>query len=169
MSVSRGVFPGLLVVLAVGSAGCSAGHGGVPPPMAGATASSPPSGARPTAAPESAFPPGTVGVLDCGGTYQVRPTSIVFACADGAYQLTDISWTQWTDQQAVGTATEAANDCVPNCAQGTFHHRPVSVLLGNPRALADGSAGHFTQAVVSGGPDEEAHVLPLPEQPTWRP
>jgi hypothetical protein len=169
MSVSRRVIPELLLVVAVGSAGCSAGHGHVPPAMATATASSPSSEPSQSAAAQSAFPPGTVGVLDCDGTEQVRPTSIIFACADGAYQLTEISWTRWTDEQAVGTATEDANDCVPNCAQGTFHHRPVSVVLSSPRALADGSAGYYTQATISRGPGEPARVLTLPAEPTWRP
>jgi hypothetical protein len=177
--VRRGVIAGILVVLAVGSAGCASGKTGAPPYAAGPTAtqtSTPaptaPSRAserNPTTTSQAAIPAGTVGILDCEGTYQVRPSSIVFACGDGGYQLTDISWSQWADDKAVGTATESANDCVPNCAAGTFHERQVSVTLGSPHALADGSAGYFTRAVVSGGPDAQPEVLPLPEAPLWRP
>jgi hypothetical protein len=106
-----------------------------------------------------------VGVLDCGGTHGSRPATIVVACGDGGYQLTEISWEQWTDEKAVGTAQEGTNNCVPSCAEGTFEYRQVSVTLSGPRALRDGSGGYFTWAVVSGSGGEEPRVLPLPEEP----
>ena len=61
-----------------------------------------------------------------------RPSSIVFACADGNFYATRLRWTSWgATAQARGTAH--ANDCKPYCAAGHFHTYRVAVTLSRPK------------------------------------
>jgi hypothetical protein len=68
-------------------------------------------------------------VINCLGTAQVRPGSIILACADGNNYLSGLSWTSWTPNLASATGTQVANDCIPYCAAGHFHSFPVLVVL----------------------------------------
>jgi hypothetical protein len=162
----RGVL-GLAFGLALASAGCTSGESTSPPYVMTSSAPSsspPPDAAYPTTSPAVTSPAGEVGVLDCGGTFQVRPSEIIFACGDGGDVVTDLTWTQWDAEKAVGAGTEGLHNCVPNCAEGTVEYRSVSVVLGSPHLLRDGTAAYFTRAVVSGVPGEDARVLPLTEE-----
>jgi|GEM_PF-4828705 len=84
------------------------------------------------AAPVDAFG-GRTAVLDCGGRPQKVPGEIVVFCGDGTRRYTDIRWESWTDASATGTATRVSDDCVPNCARGTWTRRPVRVTLHDVR------------------------------------
>jgi len=80
------------------------------------------------------------GVIDCGkslSTLEVRPASLLLACADGTAGLQDLTWSHWgtaiTATGSMGTATGAGefflNECNPNCAQGHDQTYPVQVTL----------------------------------------
>ena len=60
---------------------------------------------------------------------QMRPASILFACADGGWYARHLHWTKWGPYRAVGHGVFHINDCNPNCAQGTFHTREGSITL----------------------------------------
>jgi hypothetical protein len=59
----------------------------------------------------------------------VRPTKIVFACADGNFYATHLTWDSWEVRTAVGEGLFHLNDCRPDCAGGTFHNRRGRIVL----------------------------------------
>jgi hypothetical protein len=71
-------------------------------------------------------------VLSCGGTAQLKPSSIVLACADANALLKSIRWTAWSPVSATGIATFVENTCEPNCAAGKFVSYPATVRLSKP-------------------------------------
>jgi len=75
-------------------------------------------------------------VTNCQGKPQVRPGSLVLACADGNDYLTGLSWTGWAPGLASAKGTEHLNDCVPYCAKGKFHTYPVIAVLWGSAAAA---------------------------------
>ena len=68
-------------------------------------------------------------VVNCLGKQQVKPSTIVLACADYNSLIQKITWTSWTRKLASGTGTLVQNDCLPDCAAGHFHRYPVLVIL----------------------------------------
>ncbi|MEY9877519.1 hypothetical protein ABH931_007043 [Streptacidiphilus sp. MAP12-33] len=90
---------------------------------------------------------GTV-LVDCAGQARTQPDTYLLACGDGNNYLTGIQWTAWTADSATATATDNANDCKPDCADGRFHTYPVTVTFDQPRTRAgqtgSPSYGHVT-------------------------
>lgn len=124
---------------------------GATPPQARSTppAAQPPTPTtttQPATAP--AAPPGPAalpGVVDdCSGPgptgtrTAVEPASIMIACADGGLRLEDLTWTSWTSTSAEGHGVLLANDCTPDCAQGTFHSFPGAFELSHPEPSSSG-------------------------------
>jgi hypothetical protein len=68
-------------------------------------------------------------IVNCLGKQQVRPATVVLACADYNSLIDTITWTSWTTRLASGTGTLVQNDCVPYCAAGHFHRYPVLIIL----------------------------------------
>jgi hypothetical protein len=65
--------------------------------------------------------PGTVraaptprALPNCVGQPQIRPTEVVFSCADGAFGVDHLAWMSWGGSRAVGLGYAFANDCTPN-------------------------------------------------------
>ena len=83
--------------------------------------------------------PVVVGVAPCTGTGNspiVRPSMIYIACGTGNVSVSHISWSSWGALGAIGTGTFNVNDCLPNCAEGTFSSVPASVSLASPIEVA---------------------------------
>jgi hypothetical protein len=88
-----------------------------------------------------------------GRPFAVRPAQIIYT-GDGSGVLGGFSghgplprfgalkWTSWTQRQALGSGAVWLDDCMPNCAQGTFHPYSVTVRASDPRG------GHFTLLVL---------------------
>jgi hypothetical protein len=74
----------------------------------------------------------------CSHHAQIRPAEVVFACGDGNFYATGLSWRHWgeSDAEAVGVAHQ--NDCTPYCAAGHFHTYPLSVRLSRPVSCVKG-------------------------------
>ena len=51
---------------------------------------------------------------------QIRPSEIVFACADANAYATNAHYLTYGGKVAVARVTWHENDCIPNCAQGHF-------------------------------------------------
>jgi hypothetical protein len=68
-------------------------------------------------------------IVNCLGKQQVKPDTVVLACADYNSLIRKITWTSWTRGLASGTGTLVQNDCKPYCAAGHFHRYPVLVIL----------------------------------------
>lgn len=66
----------------------------------------------------------------CAQQAQVRPASIVIACADGNFYVDHLRWTTWGPRSAVGKGIAQRNDCTPNCAAGHFHSSAMTVRWG---------------------------------------
>jgi hypothetical protein len=64
---------------------------------------------------------------DCGKLVE-RPGSLVLACADANYELSQIGWNTWAGAFARGIAEVRANNCKPNCAAGRFHSYRAQVI-----------------------------------------
>lgn len=86
-------------------------------------------GASSHAAPAPRPRPRPTVVVNCLGKQQVKPGTIVLACADYNSLIQKITWTSWTRELASGTGTLVQNDCLPDCAAGHFHRYPVLVIL----------------------------------------
>jgi hypothetical protein len=63
----------------------------------------------------------------------MEPSEIPLACADYGEVFTGITWSSWTATSAHGTGTYSQNDCTPDCASGTFHSYPTSIVLSDPQ------------------------------------
>lgn len=69
---------------------------------------------------------------------QVRPPSIVIACADDNLSLTHLRWTSFGAATAHGSGDYYANNCTPSCVAGKFHSYPVNVALSHALPCKDG-------------------------------
>lgn len=67
-------------------------------------------------------------VFDCGHA-QIRPRDFILTCADGNSYLANLSWSTWTTPFPTATGTQMLNNCIPYCADGTFHKYPVDVVF----------------------------------------
>ena len=65
----------------------------------------------------------------CAHKPQVRPASIVIACADANFYVDHLHWKSWGTKAAVAIGQGHQNDCTPNCAAGHFHAFPMKVRL----------------------------------------
>lgn len=59
------------------------------------------------------------------------PTEILTS-ADGSFYVNGIIWRGWGTGTATGTGTTHANNCKPNCAQGTYHEYSATIMLTDP-------------------------------------
>jgi hypothetical protein len=63
---------------------------------------------------------------------KTRP-ALITPSGDGSLYVTGITWRGWDTSTAIGTGTAHANNCTPNCAQGTFANHPATITLTSPR------------------------------------
>ena len=108
----------------------------------------PPAGDQP-----SVTGPATVYLGRCfapGAPLKVEPSNYVYGC-DGTGELENMRWTAWTLDHADGTGTDAVNNCVPSCAQGTFSRYPVVVHASSAQKTACG--GPFYARLVIAYPN----------------
>src|ERR1700690_2021172 len=75
-------------------------------------------------------------VGDCTKS-QVRPGTIVLACADYNLELTKLRWSSFGGASADASGRYYANDCTPNCAAGTFHSYPIKLVASGAALCPD--------------------------------
>jgi hypothetical protein len=63
---------------------------------------------------------------------QQKPELIYFACADGNTGIGKIEWSTWEATGATGVGEYFANDCDPDCANGTFGFTNVNLKINKP-------------------------------------
>jgi hypothetical protein len=97
----------------------------------------------PTPAPATSSP--TSVLADCVHP-DVRPHRIFIACGDGSLLLRVRHYRTWGANEAVGRGAVWANDCDPNCADGTFHRTPARIRLFRPVSTPQGEV--FSRAAV---------------------
>jgi hypothetical protein len=89
-------------------------------------------------------------VLNCADKAQVKPGTIILACADHGLYLASLHWTSWTPELASAYGTEWQNDCKPDCADGHFHHYAVvAVLWGSAGVKGHSGERRYTEVTLS--------------------
>ncbi len=97
---------------------------------------------------------------------KIRPNDLVLACADANAVITNITWSSWGSFDAFGTGTFRENQCVPDCAQGTFAVYPEShVELANPTSASGVPA--FEEVVVTPSSDARVYTNDTPGAWGW--
>jgi hypothetical protein len=81
---------------------------------------------------------------------EVRPSKIVFACADGNAYAKGVRYRSYGGAVAVAQATAYRNTCEPDCAQGHFVSARATIRLFSIRRC--GGRLFYTQARVSTEP-----------------
>jgi hypothetical protein len=77
-----------------------------------------------------------------------RPTSIVFACADGGFLVRHLDWSSWRRNHASARGVFRENDCDPSCAEGHVHTRPGLLRVHGRRWCPDIERYVFRRAVI---------------------
>lgn len=72
------------------------------------------------------------------GKTVVEPRSIVVACGDGNFYVTNLRWSSWNQLEARASGTGHQNDCKPYCAAGHFHTYRVTVHVFRVASCAGG-------------------------------
>ena len=80
----------------------------------------------------------TTVLTGCAHHAEVRPARVVFACGDGNFYATGLSWTHWGTADAEATGAGHQNDCTPDCAAGHFHTYKLRVRLSRPVVCVTG-------------------------------
>jgi hypothetical protein len=94
---------------------------------------------------------GPVYVMDCLHRPQIRPTEVIFACADVGAYMEHIRWRRWGGRIAVGSGVYSENDCTPSCVAGRFHSHHATIWLGNVgRCHGHSVRRYYRRAKVSG-------------------
>ncbi len=91
----------------------------------------------------------------------IEPTLMQFS-GDAGNIVSNIVWSFWSDQNAVGRGEWGYDDCTPDCAGGTVTYYPTTITLSDP------SGGRFTQLTEDqSGPFGSTFTFTLPG-PTFR-
>lgn len=94
-------------------------------------------GVRPaSAAPVMALP-------DCQGKPQVRPATVLFACADGNFEADHVAWSGWGKNSTTGYGIAQSNDCTPNCAAGHMHSYKINVIVSGHQTCPGGRPAYL--------------------------
>ena len=79
---------------------------------------------------------------------QIRPATIIIACADDNLSLTRLHWSSFGGAAARATGQYYVNDCTPNCAAGRFHSYPMTLVLSKAKVCPDGHDDYQSAAVT---------------------
>jgi len=66
-------------------------------------------------------------------TMQAKPR-VMYLSGDGTLYVVGITWSHWGTSTATGKGTAKADNCQPNCAQGTRHPYPATIIASDPKA-----------------------------------
>ena len=69
---------------------------------------------------------------------QVRPSSVVLACADANASFTHLHWSSFGGTTAHATGNYTFNDCTPTCVAGHVHSYPVVITFSAAKHCPDG-------------------------------
>jgi len=96
-----------------------------------------------------ATPPGqgqaAGSVLFATQDWQGTQPSYIGISGDSTLQISSITWQSWGSTTATGTGDYQGNNCVPDCAGGSWSNTPATIVLSNPVNIGDGNGGGWTQ------------------------
>ncbi len=81
----------------------------------------------------------------------IRPTTLYLSCGDGGLSVTDITWSSWGSASAYGNGTLHVNNCVPDCADGTYSNYPSGIEVSNPNDSSGVAVFQDVSVIPSGG------------------
>jgi hypothetical protein len=84
----------------------------------------------------------SMSLPNCIRSPEVKPSSIIFACADAGFRVEKPQWTGWGDSFAAAVGTAEVNDCTPNCAAGHTHSYPMLLVVSEKRRCSDGRSAY---------------------------
>lgn len=58
---------------------------------------------------------------------------VLQVAGEGSFVVEKAHWRHWGSRTARGRGIGAQDDCVPDCADGSFHRAPAKILLWRPR------------------------------------
>ncbi len=119
------------------------------------------------------YPIGSIAAEPDGGGYWLLPKptlpivtihdwagiepSVVAISGDAGNIVSDMAWSSWNSEMALGSGTWGYDDCNPDCASGTVTDYPATITFSDP------SFGRFTVLTeVTTGPHGFIVSLPMP-------
>jgi hypothetical protein len=73
-----------------------------------------------------------------------------------------IRWSSWTANVATGSGDEWVNQCVPNCAEGSYRRYPATISAYAPRGI------YFSRMTIVSptlGPPEHVRIVEVASEP----
>jgi serine/threonine protein kinase len=127
-----------------------------PHDSASSTFAPPAAGGGSTPGPATGFTVCTMPAIGCTGdnasALSTEPTSITVS-ADGSAYLKDLTWSGWGAATAVGAGVLEADNCDPNCAQGSDTPYDATVTLSRLAPYGDGQQAYSVMTTnVPGAP-----------------
>ena len=105
------------------------------------------------------FALGSVIAFAATGPRHSGPPAQIVTAADGSGYMKDITWPRWGNTTATGTGTLEIDNCVPDCATGTF--------TGYPATVTSQACRHSAAALPPTPAWRSAHLPPpFPHTPT---
>ncbi len=101
-----------------------------------------------------------IAAKGCTGS-SYKPTSVVFACADGNLYATKLKYSSYGSREASATGTIHLNTCTPNCAAGKFQTKPGSVRFSKVVRCKDGRSYFGSAKYKYGKTSGTADIEPL--------
>lgn len=114
----------------------------------GASTTATPAGTQPGTSGATYTVLSTATLTACDGSAVSTPAMYVLACADGGRFLDGLHWSAWNAPTSTASGTLLANNCTPNCADGSFVSYPATVSVSG---LTGGRYTHM-QVDAPGGP-----------------
>lgn len=90
---------------------------------------------------------------------QVKPTTIILACADDNTYVAHISWSSFGGAIASGSGQFYDNPCTPNCAASKDQVTPVSFSLSRPRRCPGGVDDYRRMSITFTAPPPKHYGL----------
>lgn len=110
-----------------------------------------PSTAAATApAPTTTAPPEIPQVADCGRAPGIRPTALYWCTSECSSYMTNITWTTWGPDSAVGTGTWVTKTTTPRTGQA-FVSCAQSVPVPHPDSPIELSTPQYMNVCTTGG------------------
>ena len=105
-----------------------------------------------------------IALPNCQGKPQVKPSSFLFACADGNFSAQKLSWSGWGNATTTAVGVAQSNDCTPNCAAGHMLSYRIRVIVSGRQTCPGGQAAYaeVTFAWIGASPGGSPYSMKYP-------
>jgi hypothetical protein len=86
----------------------------------------------------------------------VKPSDLYFGTG-GSFLVHGLNWESWTQNAAIGRGMRWTDNCVPDCADGTFAKVPAEVTLS--RVRRHGGSEYFTRLLLQWSSGGKPHKM----------